>query len=67
MAVWNEFFKQEEFRWRNPDLNVVQLAKRLKERNALYVLDLGCGAGRHLVYLAKQGRRAGCPTTMPVS
>ncbi len=55
MPEWNELFKQEEFRWKNPHGQVVALAPRLKEQGLRRVLDLGCGAGRHLVYLAREG------------
>ncbi len=34
---------------------VVQLAETLKQQGARRILDLGCGDGRHLIYLAKQG------------
>jgi cyclopropane fatty-acyl-phospholipid synthase-like methyltransferase len=33
----------------------VAFAPLLKARGARRVLDLGCGAGRHLVYLAREG------------
>lgn len=55
MPTWDELFKQEEFRWREPHPQVIEFAKLLKERGFRRVLDLGCGTGRHLVYLAKEG------------
>lgn len=55
MPTWDELFKQEKFRPREPDHGVVRFAKLLREKGARRVLDLGCGAGRHLVYLAKEG------------
>jgi SAM-dependent methyltransferase len=32
-----------------------RIARMLHERSARRVLDLGCGSGRHVVYLARQG------------
>ena len=55
MPTWNELFAQEEFRWKNPHAQVVALVPLLRERGARRVLDLGCGAGRHTVYLAREG------------
>jgi len=55
MPTWNELFTQKEFRWENPHEQVVALAALLRERGARRVLDLGCGAGRHTVYLARAG------------
>ncbi len=55
MPTWNELFEQEEFRWKNPHEQVVALVPQLKARGARRLLDLGCGAGRHLVYLAREG------------
>lgn len=54
MPTWDELFRQDEFRWREPHPQVVDFSKLLKERGARRVLDLGCGAGRHLVYLARE-------------
>jgi SAM-dependent methyltransferase len=55
MSTWNELFKQEEFRWQKPHDHVVDFVPLLKRRGVRRVLDLGCGAGRHTVYLAREG------------
>jgi len=55
MPTWDELFKQEGFRPREPDHGVIRFAKLLKKKGLRRVLDLGCGAGRHLVYLAREG------------
>jgi len=40
---------------RKPRNYVKEFAKGLKEQNKMDILDLGCGFGRHLIYLAEQG------------
>ncbi len=55
MPTWNELFKQEEYRWQDPHRSVVELVGRLSDRPGREILDLGCGAGRHLVYLGSLG------------
>jgi SAM-dependent methyltransferase len=55
MPTWDELFQDESFRWREPHERVVAFARDLIERGARRVLDLGCGAGRHVVYLAGEG------------
>lgn len=55
MPTWNELFKNEQFIWKEPYPKVVALAADLKQRGASRMLDLGCGAGRHTVFLAREG------------
>lgn len=58
MPTWDELFQQEEFRWQEPYPRVVDFARLLKARSSRRVLDLGCGTGRHLIYLAQEGCEA---------
>jgi len=55
MATWDELFKDERHRWRKPCELVVNFAGVLRRCGAGRVLDVGCGAGRHIVFLARQG------------
>lgn len=55
MPEWNELFKEERFQWQEPAKAVVAFAQELRQRGARRVLDLGFGAGRHVVYLAREG------------
>lgn len=43
--------------WLNPDDSVIELARNLDKSRIRAVLDLGCGIGRHSLYLAEQGYR----------
>src|SRR2546428_8681704 len=47
-----------EGRWEEaspPLAEVVEYAKSLKRKGAKWVLDVGCGAGRHSILLGKEG------------
>jgi len=52
---WNQILRRQEYSREEPDKTVTQFIKFLKKRRVKRVLDLGCGAGRHVVYLTKQG------------
>jgi len=55
MKEWNQILRRKEYSLEDPDEIVANLVSMLKERNAKRILDLGCGAGRHVIYLAQQG------------
>ena len=52
---WNEILKRQDYNSEEPDKLVVQFTEFLRNKHARHVLDLGCGAGRHVIYLTKQG------------
>ena len=54
-TVWNRIFKKDGRVFEQPHEEVVRFADRLKAAGAHTVFDLGCGSGRHSVYLAGQG------------
>jgi len=55
MTEWNKILHQKQYSREEPDENVVNFAKRLRKKKGLRILDLGCGAGRNQIYIAKQG------------
>ncbi len=58
MSEWDRILLRKEYDPESPDGIVVNFASILKKRGAERVLDLGCGAGRHTLYLAEQGFEA---------
>jgi len=55
MKQWNEIFKKEGKVFLKPQENMPEMVKLFKKNGIKKVLDLGCGSGRHTVYLAKNG------------
>ncbi|MFQ6020717.1 MAG: class I SAM-dependent methyltransferase [Candidatus Aenigmatarchaeota archaeon] len=58
-VAWKKYLKsisKSEFeRWKKvPEKYIVGLVPMLKKRNVKRILDLGCGLGRHLIFLAKK-------------
>jgi SAM-dependent methyltransferase len=53
--AWNEIFKLQGKVFREPHEDVPGVVELLRQRGARTVLDLGCGTGRHVVYLARSG------------
>lgn len=57
MPDWNTLFTIDENRWVDPYPDVIELVgSNLLPENGL-ILDLGCGAGRHLQYLERMHYR----------
>jgi SAM-dependent methyltransferase len=52
---WNNVYHDRPYVNRTPDEGVVAFLERVKAEDKRDVLDLGCGDGRHLIYLAKEG------------
>ena len=58
MARWDKLWRDDAYvarNWLDPDSDIVRLSPVMKERGVQRVLDLGCGPGRHVLYLSRQG------------
>jgi 2-polyprenyl-3-methyl-5-hydroxy-6-metoxy-1,4-benzoquinol methylase len=52
---WEKTFSESGEVFKELQENMPEVAERFKKEGVEDVLDLGCGAGRHSVYLAEQG------------
>jgi ubiquinone/menaquinone biosynthesis C-methylase UbiE len=55
MLQWNKIFKKNGKVFLRPYKKIIEVADIFKKNNIKRVLDLGCGTGRHTVYLARRG------------
>lgn len=55
MKQWNKIFKKHGKVFLKPQEDISRIVKEFKKHKFKRILDLGCGTGRHLVYLAKKG------------
>jgi len=53
--LWERAWKLRGYDELNPDRNIVKLVSYFKRKKFKRILDLGCGIGRHMVYLGRQG------------
>jgi SAM-dependent methyltransferase len=54
-AAWERLYAKREFMRRDVDPEIAGHARLFQERRVRRVLDLGCGSGRHMVFMAKEG------------
>jgi len=55
LKQWDEIYKRYGKFLVNPQESMERIVEIFKEHNVKKVLDLGCGSGRHLIYLAERG------------
>jgi len=55
--TWDERWTEEKViqKWLKPDQKIVELSRDLKSRGFKKTFDLGCGVGRHVIFLANEG------------
>jgi cyclopropane fatty-acyl-phospholipid synthase-like methyltransferase len=55
MSTWEEIFKKDGKVFTNTQEDIPNVAKLFKKMKIKRILDLGCGTGRHVIYLSKKG------------
>ena len=53
--AWDTIFKEKGKFFEEPHRDMVGFVRLLKKSKMKRILDLGCGSGRHTVYLAEKG------------
>jgi cyclopropane fatty-acyl-phospholipid synthase-like methyltransferase len=55
MPEWDDIFSEKGRVFTEPHQDMVKIADIFQDGGVNRILDIGCGTGRHLVYLAKRG------------
>ncbi len=55
MKQWDRIFRKQGKFFLEPQEDMPRVVDLFKQKNVKTVLDLGCGSGRHTVYLAERG------------
>ncbi len=55
MADWEALYKEKGIVQKEPSKFVKEAVEFFKQQNLQKILDLGCGTGRHILYLFKNG------------
>lgn len=59
LTEWDRILREEWYSQERPDEIMLEFAASLKKKNKTsQILDLGCGAGRHLLHMARLGFEA---------
>lgn len=55
MPDWDSIFRAKGHVFKSPHSDMMDLVELFEQHNVNRVLDVGCGTGRHMVYLAERG------------
>ena len=55
LADWDQILPEKQYSFEEPDDFVADFAKSTLKENRTEALDLACGAGRHVIYMAEHG------------
>ncbi len=55
MGDWEAIFRKEGICWYGTQEDIPKIARDFKKAGVKRILDMGCGTGRHTVYLARRG------------
>src|SRR5919204_338791 len=57
MATWDALFIDTKWRLYEPADELLRFESAYLDGQPLSIIDIGCGCGRHLVYLSRRGHR----------